>query len=163
MEGVHATNLFEQSSGVTVFTAPPRTENFEVKKDKVNTETEEISDINSNKVNLENFKNERLEKEDQLTSFLENMFTKQEEGKEAEQEDINEKARKDANTANEVLDVLNKKLRFIPDERVDKNIIVQLVDQESGKILKQYPPEDMIALLSKIEDSITGALVDNKV
>ena len=83
------------------------------------------------------------------------------ENKELRKGTLAEKVENDVEIANAFMEALNKKLRFVMDERANNDLIVQLVDTETDEVLKQYPPEEMLKLMVKIEDTIIGILVDD--
>lgn len=63
-------------------------------------------------------------------------------------------------SANDALKSSNNSLRF----QVDKSVrqpIISVVDQDSGKILRQYPTEEIVRITKNI-DSLRGVLFDSK-
>lgn len=80
-----------------------------------------------------------------------------------DEKELKRRVEKDIETANAVMDVLDKKLRFVQDERLENSLVVQLIDEDSGKIIKQFPPEEVISLMEKIEETVVGLMVDDKV
>ncbi len=78
----------------------------------------------------------------------------------------NDKARKaeveeSINVVNKVMDALNKELRFISDERLDDELVVQVIEKDSGKVVKQFPSDEILELRDKLEDTLVGVLVDD--
>lgn len=63
--------------------------------------------------------------------------------------------------ANSLMDVMNKKLEFDLDDRAENQMIVRVVDKESGKVIRQYPAEEMLNVMAKLEETILGVFVDD--
>jgi len=61
----------------------------------------------------------------------------------------------DANTS---IRNMSTRLSFTYDSKAERNII-RIVDSETGKVIRQIPPEEMIRLSEHIKEVI-GALVD---
>lgn len=58
------------------------------------------------------------------------------------------------------MDTMGTKLNFTLHE--DPNmVVVQVTDRESGEVVKQFPPEDVLALRKKL-DELVGLLFDGK-
>ncbi len=150
MESLQAVDLSKNSKNNFVVSVPQKNETLET--------------VNVNKKSVSSFEIDRLSKNPvvEFDDINESTLGKGFKKVDAENvENVEKEAKRNVKTANAVMDVLDKKLRFVPDERVDSNLIVQLVDEETGKVLKQFPPEEMITLMAKIEDSVLGMLVDN--
>jgi len=62
---------------------------------------------------------------------------------------------------NRLMRFINKKLQFRVDEQ-SRRIIVKIIDQQSGEVLSQIPPEKILDLLNSIQESI-GLLIDKKI
>ena len=58
-------------------------------------------------------------------------------------------------------DIINKGIRFEKDNYYDK-MIVRVYNRETGDIIKQIPPQDMLEFAKKSEE-ITGILFDKTV
>ena len=58
-------------------------------------------------------------------------------------------------------DIINKGIRFEKDNYYDK-MIVRVYNRETGDIIKQIPPQDMLEFAKKAEE-ITGILFDKTV
>lgn len=101
------------------------------------------------------------EEERQVTEFGRDEELKEAANKELRKNTLLEKVKKDVDTANVFMEALDKKLRFVTDERADDDLIVQLVDSKTGDVLKQYPPEEMLKIMAKLEDTIVGIFVDS--
>ncbi|GAB0109618.1 flagellar protein FlaG [Pseudoalteromonas distincta] len=56
---------------------------------------------------------------------------------------------------------MNRSLEFHVDEDSGRNVI-KVIDKESGDLLKQYPSEEVLKIVSNLAEA-TGALVDFKV
>ena len=69
-----------------------------------------------------------------------------------------EKIQQLTDEANSVVKPLNTKLSFSFDNKSGKNII-KIVDGDSGKVIRQIPPEEMVRLSEHIKE-LLGALVD---
>ena len=62
---------------------------------------------------------------------------------------------------NVITDIINKGIRFEKDNYYDK-MIVRVYNRETGDIIKQIPPQDMLEFAKKSEE-ITGILFDKTV
>ena len=56
---------------------------------------------------------------------------------------------------------MNRSLQFKVDEDSGRNVI-KVIDKESGDLVKQYPSEEVLGIVSKLAEA-TGVLVDFKV
>jgi flagellar protein FlaG len=56
---------------------------------------------------------------------------------------------------------LNRNIEFSVDEDSGRDVI-KVIDKDSGDLLKQYPSEEVLTLVSKLSDMV-GGLVDTKV
>ncbi|CUH94689.1 hypothetical protein P22_0755 [Propionispora sp. 2/2-37] len=74
------------------------------------------------------------------------------------QEIDEQKAEKLNNILNNFLESINTKLRFKLHEESDQ-FMVEVVDIESGKVLKECPPEEYLDMIGKIKNYI-GAILD---
>lgn len=59
------------------------------------------------------------------------------------------------------IDLFNKKLDFKVHEETDR-IVVKVVDKDTGKIIKEIPPEEILELAARIERFL-GVFIDEKV
>lgn len=55
---------------------------------------------------------------------------------------------------------LNTRLSFEVDENTGKNII-RVIDSESGEVIRQIPPQEMLDIVSKLK-SVIGVLFDRE-
>ena len=62
---------------------------------------------------------------------------------------------------NKTTEIYNKGLRFKVHDETDR-LIVQVVDEKSGDVIKQIPPEDILDLEASIEEMV-GLIIDKKV
>ncbi|HAR62975.1 MAG: hypothetical protein DKM50_03900 [Candidatus Margulisiibacteriota bacterium] len=69
---------------------------------------------------------------------------------------------KEVDKLNVIMEAMNRKLEFVVDDRLKNQMVVKVVDKDSGKVIRQYPAEEMIKVMARIEESILGALVDDK-
>ncbi|MBH0020587.1 flagellar protein FlaG [Pseudoalteromonas sp. SWXJ133] len=56
---------------------------------------------------------------------------------------------------------MNRSIQFKVDEDSGRNVI-KVIDKESGDLVKQYPSEEVLGIVSKLAEA-TGVLVDFKV
>jgi len=63
-----------------------------------------------------------------------------------------------AKELNSAVKVLNTRLSFTVDGKTGKNII-RIVDGESGKVIRQIPPEEALRISERIKE-LLGGLVD---
>jgi flagellar protein FlaG len=56
---------------------------------------------------------------------------------------------------------MNKGLEFLVDKDSGRDVI-KVIDKKSGDLIKQYPSEEVLSLVSKLSDA-AGALVNEKI
>lgn len=56
---------------------------------------------------------------------------------------------------------MNRSIQFKVDEDSGRNVI-KVIDKESGDLVKQYPSEEVLGIVSKLAEA-TGVLIDFKV
>lgn len=56
---------------------------------------------------------------------------------------------------------LNRNIKFLVDEDSGRNVI-KVIDKNSGDLIKQYPSEEVLTLVSKLSDMV-GGFIDAKV
>lgn len=78
----------------------------------------------------------------------------------AKEEKKKDEVENDIAAANETMRTLNSKLSFRADERSRSGIAVEVVDRETGDVIKQIPSEEMLTILARIRDAV-GVLVDS--
>lgn len=120
-------------------------------------ETTKLSGIVAGRVNVtsnvERFSiidNEKKEVEEPKNDFIND-----EEFKDGLEEEVS--------TANKLMSRLNTKIKYVIDERSRTDLVVQIINNESGELIKQLPPEELLELMNRIKGSETGVLVDNRV
>ncbi|NLK07682.1 MAG: flagellar protein FlaG [Firmicutes bacterium] len=62
---------------------------------------------------------------------------------------------------NETVDVFNKGLHFRVHEETER-IVVEVVDKDTGDVIREIPPEYILDLMAKI-DALFGVFVDEKI
>ncbi|MFQ5455997.1 MAG: flagellar protein FlaG [Nitrospirota bacterium] len=73
--------------------------------------------------------------------------------------DIN-KLEKAVNNANELANYFNKHLNFSIDEATER-IVVKVIDDNTGEVIRQIPPKEMLSLSAHI-DKLQALLFDGK-
>ncbi|NPV69690.1 MAG: flagellar protein FlaG [Firmicutes bacterium] len=63
--------------------------------------------------------------------------------------------------ANRVSDLLNARLSFCYHQESGR-VYVQVISRESGEVLRQVPPEQMLDLIARVREAV-GLIVDEKV
>jgi flagellar protein FlaG len=61
----------------------------------------------------------------------------------------------------EFIGTMNRGLEFSVDEDSGRDVI-KVVDKKSGELIKQYPSEEVLSLVSKLSEA-TGAFIDSKI
>lgn len=79
----------------------------------------------------------------------------------AREEVPREEVEKAADKMNRLMGLFNKKLKFEIHEKSNR-IVVKVIDQDSGEILSEIPPEKVIEMIDSVQESV-GLLVDKKV
>ena len=72
-----------------------------------------------------------------------------------------EEIQKNINELNSQLEDLNHSIQFSVDNET-KDIVVKVVDKESGEVVRQIPPEGVMKLRESIKD-MAGLIVEKKV
>ena len=72
-----------------------------------------------------------------------------------------EEIHKDVKAINEQLKSLDTSIRFSVDEKADE-VVVRIVDKDSGEVIRQIPPESMVRLRESMKD-LSGLFVEKKV
>lgn len=114
-------------------------------------------DINLNRVGFNNSANinTNIDKSERQDIIGKNITV------ENKEEKINEKDLKSAvDTANNVLFKNNSHLKFEIHEKT-KEVLVSIVDNETGETLKEIPPRKIIDMINKLAE-IAGVLVDER-
>lgn len=78
-------------------------------------------------------------------------------------EELKQEIEKEASTVNKLMSVVNNKLKYVIDERSRDGLVVQVIDNESGELIKQIPPEELLELMTRLRDKDNGigVLIDN--
>ena len=61
----------------------------------------------------------------------------------------------------EFIGKMNRGLEFLVDEDSGRDVI-KVIDKNSGELIKQYPSEEVLSLVSKLS-KVTGSFVDSKI
>lgn len=61
----------------------------------------------------------------------------------------------------EFIGKMNRGLEFLVDEESGRDVI-KVIDKNSGELIKQYPSEEVLSLVSKLS-KVTGSFVDSKI
>lgn len=72
-----------------------------------------------------------------------------------------EEIMKDLDAVNKQLRIMNRSIQFSIDER-SHDIVVRVVDRESGEVIREVPPESLMKLRERMAE-ISGLLVEEKV
>ena len=115
-------------------------------------------DQNSNNSNsIENQKNiTKLDNAEYLKNAEKIEDKKQKLTEVAKQDDFNDTV----NSVNDYVEMFNNKVHFTIDEKSRE--IIHVYDKESGDLIRQIPPEEMIELVDKLEE-VAGIIFNNKV
>ncbi len=75
----------------------------------------------------------------------------------------------DSNSARQSVERLEKTISMIKHNKLEFSIheetgrtVVKIVDQDTGKVIKQLPPEELLDLAAKLEE-MSGVLFDKKI
>lgn len=79
----------------------------------------------------------------------------------AEQQPLVEQLKNVVDNINRTLKQANKDLEFSVDKSTNRQI-VKLVDTETGDVIRQFPPEEMLAILRSIDQIQQGLLLKQK-
>lgn len=79
----------------------------------------------------------------------------------SKQETAKEDVRKFAGAMNQLVESMNSNIHFKLDQKTNV-LMVQVVDQTSGKVIKEFPPQEFLDTIAAIRDYV-GILVDKKI
>lgn len=109
--------------------------------------------------NMVNKQDQKLTADSQSNTL--DLTPKKLEESEAEQPLTVEQLDKVAQQLQDFVGDLNRNIEFSVDEDSGRDVI-KVIDKDSGDILKQYPSEEVLTLVSKLSDMV-GGFVDTKV
>lgn len=76
--------------------------------------------------------------------------------------DLNlEEATQVTDEMNSIVQALNTRIQFQLHDKM-KQLMVQVVDIKDGKVLKEFPPHELLDVMAKIREYV-GSLIDKKV
>ncbi|MCZ6873855.1 MAG: flagellar protein FlaG [bacterium] len=61
--------------------------------------------------------------------------------------------------ANRIAEVLDRKISFSYDDKLDQ-IIVKIVKKSTGETIRQIPPQEMVELIANLREGIRGLLLN---
>ncbi|MEG6584997.1 flagellar protein FlaG [Dendrosporobacter sp. 1207_IL3150] len=73
----------------------------------------------------------------------------------------NEEVVKITDEMNKFMELINSDIQFEVHEKTNR-LIVKVVDQRDGKVLKEFPPHELLDTMAKISEYV-GILLDKKV
>lgn len=59
------------------------------------------------------------------------------------------------NSANKLMEYLNRQINFTIDDKIDR-VVVKIIDGETQEVIRQIPPEEMVALMKRLKDLVDG-------
>ena len=129
-------------------------------------------DLNLNSINSQNSQIDKIqndvntvEKQKEISKSDEIDFSKKTDDTIKKKQDLAEYVKKqdfnDAiNSVNDYVEMFNNKVSFSIDEKSRE--IIHVYDNETGDLIRQIPPKEMIELVDKLEE-IAGIIFNNKV
>jgi flagellar protein FlaG len=72
-----------------------------------------------------------------------------------------EEIQKDVDAINDQLKTANSSLQFTVDDK-SKELVVRIVDRDSGRVIRQIPPESIVRLRESMKE-LSGLLVEEKI
>ena len=127
----------------------------------------DLNSINSQNSQIDKIQNDvnTVEKQKEISKSDEIDFSKKAEDTIKKKQDLTEYVKKqdfnDAiNSVNDYVEMFNNKVSFSIDEKSRK--IIHVYDNNTGELIRQIPPEEMIQLIDKLEE-IAGIIFNNKV
>jgi len=109
----------------------------------------QLKKVNNNDLNTKN-------KEDQTTLTESVMKMREQFSNFANKQDFN----KIVEDVNSYVELFNNKVSFSMDQ--NSRQIIHVYDNETGNLVRQIPPEEMVQLLNKLEE-ISGIIFNNRV
>lgn len=58
-------------------------------------------------------------------------------------------------SANKLMEYLNRQINFTIDDKIDR-VVVKIIDGETKEVIRQIPPEEMVALMRRLKDLVDG-------
>ena len=117
----------------------------------------QINQNSNNSNSIENQKNiTKLDNAEYLKNAEKNEDKKQKLTEVVKQDDFNDTV----NSVNDYVEMFNNKVHFTIDEK--SRGLIHVYDNETGDLIRQIPPEEMIELVDKLEE-VAGIIFNNKV
>lgn len=107
-------------------------------------------------------KNDGLNRTEMVSAALQQEI-KESINKDISDEDLKEITEKEVSTANKLMSVLNSKLKFVTDERSKTGLVVQIISKETGELVRQIPPEELLDLMARLKETVIGIFLDKNV
>lgn len=107
-------------------------------------------------------KNDGLNRTEMASAALQQEI-KESINKDISDEDLKEITEKEVSTANKLMSVLNSKLKFVTDERSKTGLVVQIISKETGELVRQIPPEELLDLMARLKETVIGIFLDKNV
>ena len=79
----------------------------------------------------------------------------------SKQEATKEDVRKFAGAMNQLVGSMNSNIHFKLDQKTN-TLMVQVIDQTNGKVIKEFPPQEFLDTIAAIRDYV-GILLDKKI
>ena len=133
----------------------------------INLNVNSISSQNSQNNNIETINNDvdSVKKQEEISKSDNVDFSLKDSEASDKKEELKEYVKKHDFTAaiqsvNDYVEMFNTKVSFSIDEKSRE--IIHVFDNDSGELIRQIPPEEMIQLVDKLEE-IAGIIFNNKV
>lgn len=130
-----------------------------------NAATQISSELSQEKVQQTKAKNaDNVEKADKLSVIEQQRITRDAKLAEKEQETATitpQQLEKVAQQLQDFIGEMNRSLEFLVDKDSGRDVI-KVLDKSTGDLVKQYPSEEVLTLISKLSDA-TGNLIDTEI
>ncbi|MBI2877089.1 MAG: flagellar protein FlaG [Candidatus Tectomicrobia bacterium] len=58
-------------------------------------------------------------------------------------------------SANKLMEYLNRRINFTIDDKTER-VVVKIVDGRTNEVIRQIPPEEMVAMMRRLKDLVDG-------
>lgn len=58
-------------------------------------------------------------------------------------------------SANKLMEYMNRQINFTIDDKIDR-VVVKIIDGATKEVIRQIPPEEMVALMKRLKDLVDG-------
>ncbi len=129
-------------------------ENFHDEQQKIESKVQELQLLKHEKQISSPRNSQKTGKWEDILGAVKQQGGKKEQNKALDKNDLEEIKK----ATNQVLEQINIELDFSVDKDLN-TVVVKVINKETGKVIRQIPPEEMLKIAKRIEE-MTGLLLD---